>query len=111
MEILQFFIFMLLAATLLGVVLFKTSRHSVWFSVGIYVVVMTALLLCNCYSVGYVGGSDPAGNGMEAGFLSAIYFASMILVSIAFLVALALWFFKHRKGARTLRRKNQRPRI
>ena len=103
MEILLLLLFfMLLAATLLGVVLFKTLRHSVWLSVGIYIVAMIALLLCDYGSIG---------DSIERGILSVIYSAFMILVSIAFLVALALWFFKHRQGTRTLRRKNQRPRI
>ena len=79
-----------------GVGLFAVSRYSIWLSIGIYVATMAILFLCSHYSVGYVGGSDAAGNGMEHGFLMIFYYASMIMASIAFLVSLVLWFYKYR---------------
>ena len=92
-------IYLSLAGTVFGFVLSATARHSVWISIGIYAVVMLILFLCSHFRVGYVGGSDAMGNGMEAGFLLLFYYASMIAASIAFLVSLALWYFKYRHGA------------
>ena len=93
---LQILTFILLVAIGYGFLLSATSHHSVWIPVGIYVVTMVILILCNHFYVGYTGGSDAAGNGMERGFLAMFYHACMILASIAFLVSLLLWFFKYR---------------
>ena len=90
------FIFILLAAIIFGVVLFATLCYSIWIPVGIYVITMIVLFLCIRYSVGYVGGSDAMGNGMEKGFLMMFYSISMILASITFFVLLLIWYFKYR---------------
>ena len=87
-------VFILIGAILFGVVLFVASYYSIWLSIGIYAVVMILLFLCNRYLVGYAGGSDPAGNGMERGFLGMFYYASMIMATIVLLVNLVLWFYR-----------------
>jgi len=97
--LIKIFIYLSLAGTVFGFVLSATARHSVWISIGIYAIVMLILFLCSHFMLGYKGGSDAMGNGMEAGFLKMIYYASMIAASIAFLVSLALWYFKYRHGA------------
>ena len=91
-------VFILIACTGFGFVLSALSRISIWFSVGLYVVAMLVLYLCMRYSVGYVGGSDAMGNGMERGFLNMFYVLSMILTSIGFIVTLVMWFLKFRQG-------------
>jgi len=91
-------VFILIASTVFGIVLSILSHISIWFSVGLYAVAMLILYLCLVFSVGYVGGSDAMGNAMEQGFLNMFYVLSMILVSIGFIVSLAMWFFKFRHG-------------
>jgi|GEM_PF-2592968 len=79
-----------------GFVLSALSRISIWFSVGLYAVAMFVLFLCIKYSVGYVGGNDAAGNGMERGFLNMFYVLSMTIASVGFIVSLVMWFSKYR---------------
>lgn len=72
--------------------MFYIAKISIWYAVTLYAVTIIALILCKYFSVGYAGGNDAAGNGMEKGFLSIFYYALMTLTSVVF-IACILWRF------------------
>lgn len=52
----------------------------------VFLAVQVILLVMEFFEVGYVGGGDAMGNGMERGFLHIAYIGVQILLAIALLV-------------------------
>ncbi len=54
----------------------------------VFLVIQIIIWFMDVKKVGYTGGGDAAGNGMEAGFLGLMYFGLQMVVMIVLIVTL-----------------------
>jgi hypothetical protein len=68
-------------------------------SISVYYILLTIqaiVLIMELFQVGYSGGSDAMGNGMERGFLQLGYICVQILLAITLLVVFIRKVARHR---------------
>lgn len=90
-------IFLAICFAAYGVVLNLLMRRSIGGGVALWGAVTAVLLLCMHNRVGYVGGSDAMGNGMEAGFLQLFYLILLVITTIISLIVFARRLYLRRR--------------